>query len=74
MLLSYDVGFSPGFAFSQGGKLPGLRGGPDPRGCSGGHEADGASCFSSRLMWRAAGAGEVGYLTDCFDDRRPSGD
>lgn len=59
MLLSYDVGFSPAFAFSQGGKLPGLRGGPDPRGCSGGHEADGGSCFSSRLMWRSGGAGEV---------------
>lgn len=59
MLLQYEVAFSGAFAFSQGGKLPGLRGGPDPKGCSGGNEADGLSCFSARLMWRTGGAGEV---------------
>ncbi|WVQ95107.1 hypothetical protein IAU59_002201 [Kwoniella sp. CBS 9459] len=59
MLLSYDVWFPVGYGWNQGGKLPGLRGGPDSRGCSGGNETDGASCFSTRLMWRSGGAGEV---------------
>jgi len=44
--------------WNMGGKLPGLRGGPDSRGCSGGNETDGTSCFSTRLMWRSGGAGE----------------
>ncbi|WVW85452.1 hypothetical protein I302_107490 [Kwoniella bestiolae CBS 10118] len=59
MLLSYDVWFPTGYAWNQGGKLPGLRGGPDPRGCSGGNETDGTGCFSTRLMWRSGGAAEV---------------
>ncbi|OCF75853.1 alginate lyase [Kwoniella mangroviensis CBS 8886] len=59
MLLSYDVWFPVGYAWNQGGKLPGLRGGPDPKGCSGGNETDGTTCFSTRLMWRSGGAAEV---------------
>ncbi|ORY35660.1 hypothetical protein BCR39DRAFT_511370 [Naematelia encephala] len=59
MLLSYDIWFPTGFAWNQGGKLPGLRGGPDSKGCSGGNETDGSTCFSSRLMWRTQGEGEV---------------
>ncbi|WVR09442.1 hypothetical protein IAU60_006509 [Kwoniella sp. DSM 27419] len=59
MLLSYDVWFPSGYAWNEGGKLPGLRGGPDTHGCSGGNETDGTGCFSTRLMWRSGGAGEV---------------
>ncbi|WWC71421.1 uncharacterized protein I206_105377 [Kwoniella pini CBS 10737] len=59
MMLSYDVWFPSGYAWNQGGKLPGLRGGPDPKGCSGGNQTDGTTCFSTRLMWRPNGAGEV---------------
>ncbi|KAH9083540.1 hypothetical protein EDB83DRAFT_2538893 [Lactarius deliciosus] len=59
MLISYEVAFDSGFDWVKGGKLPGLRGGPDPNNCSGGNQANGTNCFSSRLMWRKAGAGEV---------------
>lgn len=59
MLLTYEVAFDSNFDFVKGGKLPGLRGGPDPDGCSGGSAANGSNCFSSRLMWRTAAAGEV---------------
>jgi len=59
MLLSYELAFDAGFDWVKGGKLPGLRGGPDPNGCSGGNEPNGTDCFSSRLMWRTKGAGEV---------------
>jgi hypothetical protein len=45
-------------SWNQGGKLPGLRGGPDTHGCSGGNQTDGTGCFSTRLMWRTSGAGE----------------
>nr|ODN94488.1 alginate lyase [Cryptococcus depauperatus CBS 7855] len=58
MLLTYDIWFPSGFAFNKGGKLPGLRGGPDSHGCSGGNETDGTSCFSTRLMWRNGASGE----------------
>lgn len=58
MLLSYEVAFDAGFDWVQGGKLPGLRGGLNETGCSGGNEATGLDCFSTRLMWRTAGAGE----------------
>lgn len=58
VLLSYEVAFDSDFAFVKGGKLPGLRGGPDPNGCSGGSAANGTNCFSSRLMWRKSGEGE----------------
>jgi hypothetical protein len=53
----YSVFFSSDFEWVKGGKLPGLYGGR-PR-CSGGDPA--LDCFSTRLMWRAGGAGEL-YL------------
>jgi hypothetical protein len=65
MLLSYEVAFDFGFDWVKGGKLPGMRGGPDPNNCSGGNQANGTNCFSSRVMWRTNGAGEgesVSYL------------
>jgi hypothetical protein len=58
MLLSYELAFDEGFDWVKGGKLPGLRGGPNPDGCSGGNEPNGTDCFSTRLMWRTNGAGE----------------
>lgn len=57
---SYSVLFEKGFQFNKGGKLPGLYGGTsasEAAGCSGGHARD--SCWSTRLMWRTAGAGEL---------------
>lgn len=66
MLLTYEVAFDAGFNWVQGGKLPGVRGGPDPDGCSGGNASTGANCFSSRLMWRKNGAGEGTYITVCM--------
>ncbi|EUC64321.1 polysaccharide lyase family 14 protein [Rhizoctonia solani AG-3 Rhs1AP] len=59
MVLSYEVAFDANFDFVKGGKLPGLRGGPDVLGCSGGKQANGRDCFSTRLMWRTNGNGEV---------------
>jgi hypothetical protein len=59
MLLSYEVAFDAGFDWVKGGKLPGLRGGTDPTGCSGGNQSTGLDCFSARIMWRTNGAGEV---------------
>lgn len=56
--LRYWVRFPEGFAFVKGGKLPGFWGGDK---VSGGAEPDGTNGFSTRLMWRAGGAGEV-YL------------
>ena len=58
MLLTYEVAFDTYFDWVKGGKLPGLRGGLNSTGCSGGNKADGLDCFSSRLMWRKNGAGE----------------
>jgi hypothetical protein len=52
--LSYRVRFAPGFAFARGGKLPGLFGGDGPVG---GAAADAG--FSTRLMWRQDGLGEL---------------
>ncbi|CAL1707560.1 unnamed protein product [Somion occarium] len=59
VLLTYEVAFDTNFQFVKGGKLPGLRGGPEPDGCSGGSAANGSNCFSTRLMWRKEGEGEV---------------
>ncbi|OCH85804.1 hypothetical protein OBBRIDRAFT_739230 [Obba rivulosa] len=59
MLLSYEVAFDSNFDFVKGGKLPGFRGGPEIDGCDGGDAANGSNCFSSRLMWRTSGEGEV---------------
>ncbi|KAJ2958580.1 hypothetical protein NQZ79_g5846 [Umbelopsis isabellina] len=52
---TYDAYFPSGFDFNKGGKLMGLYGGHSD--CSGGKSA--ANCFSTRFMWRTAGAGEV---------------
>lgn len=57
MMVSYEVAFDEGFDWVKGGKLPGLRGG-DANGCSGGSQADGSDCFSTRIMWRKSGEGE----------------
>ncbi|QRV79515.1 polysaccharide lyase family 14 protein [Ceratobasidium sp. AG-Ba] len=59
MILSYEVAFDANFNFVKGGKLPGLRGGPDQLGCSGGKQPNGNDCFSTRLMWRTSGSGEI---------------
>jgi hypothetical protein len=58
MMVSYELAFGDNFDWVKGGKLPGLRGGLNSTGCSGGNQADGTSCFSTRLMWRRDGAGE----------------
>jgi len=58
-LVSYEIAFDSGFNWVQGGKLPGLRGGPDAVGCSGGKVPNGTDCFSVRMMWRRNGAGEA---------------
>jgi hypothetical protein len=58
MIVTYEVAFDTDFDWVKGGKLPGLRGGPDPNNCSGGNQANGTNCFSSRVMWRTDGAGE----------------
>ena len=55
--LQYSIFFPADFEWVQGGKLPGLYGGHG--GCSGGNNAK--SCFSTRMMWRQGGAGEL-YL------------
>lgn len=55
--LIYSVFFPVDFDFVLAGKLPGLYGGRS--GCSGGDEA--LDCFSTRLMWRQNGKGEL-YL------------
>ena len=59
--LQYSVYFPPDFNWMQGGKLPGLYGGHMQ--CSGGNDA--TSCFSTRLMWRGGGKGEL-YLVCNF--------
>jgi hypothetical protein len=67
MLVSYEVAFDAGYNWVKGGKLPGLRGGPDPLGCSGGNKPNGSDCFSTRMMWRTNGAGEsAGSSSDIF--------
>lgn len=58
MLATYEVAFDSGFDWVKGGKLPGLRGGLNSTGCSGGNEATGQDCFSSRVMWRQSAEGE----------------
>ncbi|KAF5370786.1 hypothetical protein D9758_001806 [Tetrapyrgos nigripes] len=59
MMLSYEIAFDQDFPWVKGGKLPGIRGGNDTTGCSGGKEPTGLDCFSVRLMWRENGTGEV---------------
>lgn len=54
--LVYGLWLPGDFAFKRGGKLPGLFGGDGP---TGGRDADGKNGFSTRLMWRSKGVGEV---------------
>jgi len=64
---AYSVFFPGDFDWVKGGKLPGLYGGRT--GCSGGDAAD--DCFSTRMMWRRGGAGEL-YLYAPKDRQTPS--
>ncbi|KAF9304757.1 hypothetical protein BGZ74_000702, partial [Mortierella antarctica] len=60
--LEYQMLFQPGFKWVKGGKLPGILLGSEQgcnAGCSGGGSAE--NCFSTRMMWRANGEGEL-YL------------
>lgn len=57
MMLTYELAFENGFDWVKGGKLPGLRGGLNSTGCSGGNQPTG-DCFSARLMWRKNANGE----------------
>ncbi|KAG0279682.1 hypothetical protein BGZ96_001856 [Linnemannia gamsii] len=60
--LEYQMMFQPGFNWVKGGKLPGILMGSElgcNAGCSGGGSAE--NCFSTRMMWRADGMGEL-YL------------
>jgi len=54
--LTYYVRFKPGYEWVKGGKLPGLYGGDSPSG-----GASTANGFSTRMMWRKDGQGEL-YL------------
>lgn len=54
--LDYYVYFPSNFQFNKGGKLPGLYGGSVSQ-ASGGRYAE--DSFSTRLMWRADGQGEL---------------
>ncbi|HUR68250.1 MAG TPA: hypothetical protein VM370_03320 [Candidatus Thermoplasmatota archaeon] len=54
--MRYKVRFPVGFDFVRGGKLPGLYGGA---GNSGGNIPDGTDGWSTRMMWREGGKGEV---------------
>ena len=55
--MAYSVFFPADFDWVLAGKLPGIYGGH--KTCSGGDDA--LSCFSTRLMWREGGMGEL-YL------------
>lgn len=72
LLLAYSVFFPDDFDFVQGGKLPGLYSSvgsllnntgvvdANTDACQGGSlNGVGSSCWSSRIMWRQAGQGEV---------------
>lgn len=56
MTLEYNLRFPEGFDFVKGGKLPGLYGGNAP---TGGAIPNGVDGFTTRLMWRKDGVGEV---------------
>ncbi|RCH87243.1 hypothetical protein CU098_008906 [Rhizopus stolonifer] len=53
--LQYSVYFDKGFDWNRGGKLPGLFGGHGE--CTGGD--DSSKCFTTRIMWRHKGEGEI---------------
>ncbi|BEJ06014.1 hypothetical protein CcaverHIS641_0305360 [Cutaneotrichosporon cavernicola] len=59
---AYSVYFADGFAWTKGGKLPGIYGGTSldaAKTCSGGRSEGRDECFSARVMWRANGDGEL---------------
>jgi hypothetical protein len=58
VLLSYEVAFDSDFDYVMGGKLPGLRGGPDNDGCDDEKAPNGTDCFSMRTLWGKHGLGE----------------
>lgn len=55
LYLRYYVNFEEGFDFNKGGKLPGLMGGGDSWGRSGGNQPDGTNGWTLRFMWRSEG-------------------
>lgn len=62
VIFSYSVYFESGFDFVKGGKMPGLYGGTSlsaAKSCSGGRQDNRDECFSTRLMWRTNGMGEI---------------
>ncbi|EJD46217.1 hypothetical protein AURDEDRAFT_28096, partial [Auricularia subglabra TFB-10046 SS5] len=57
---AYRIYFQEGFQWNKGGKLPGLIGGDSDgaaKSCNGGNKA--TNCFSTRMMWRTGGQGEL---------------
>jgi hypothetical protein len=60
--LEYSVFFPVDFDWVLAGKLPGLYGGHT--GCSGGNDA--LDCFSTRLMWRKGGSGELYMVSSSY--------
>ena len=64
--LEYSVFFPLGFDWVLGGKLPGLYGGH--MSCSGGDDAK--MCFSTRMMWRSQGAGELYLVRSTYSFRK----
>lgn len=59
LTFKWDMKLMENYEFVKGGKLPGLFGGAVS--CSGGADAAELGCFSTRLMWRRDGDGEL-YL------------
>lgn len=55
MYVRYYLKFEEGFDFNKGGKLPGLMGGGDSWGRSGGNQPDGTNGWTLRFMWRSDG-------------------
>ncbi|TFK19740.1 hypothetical protein FA15DRAFT_723298 [Coprinopsis marcescibilis] len=65
---AYAVFFPSDFDFVKGGKLPGLYGGnsdDEAYTCSGGSRS--TACFSTRLMWRRNGQGEIYAYFPSYD-------
>ncbi len=59
LYLRYYLQFEEGFDFRLGGKLPGLIGGDESWGVSGGNHPDGTNGWTLRLMWRENGMAVV---------------
>jgi hypothetical protein len=55
LYMCYYLKFEGDFDFNQGGKLPGLMGGGDSWGRSGGNQPDGTNGWTLRFMWRSEG-------------------